>query len=51
MKAEWMAVVHDMGEAVIGDIAPGDGISPGKIPKTVSLSNRVTFNEQYINDK
>ncbi|KAF2806338.1 uncharacterized protein BDZ99DRAFT_465954 [Mytilinidion resinicola] len=26
-KAEYMALVHDMGEALVGDIAPSDGIS------------------------
>jgi 5'-deoxynucleotidase YfbR-like HD superfamily hydrolase len=25
-----MALIHDMGEALVGDITPSDGISPGK---------------------
>ena len=29
-KAEWMALVHDMVEAVIGDTTPLDGISQSK---------------------
>lgn len=26
-----MALVHDMGEALVGDITPSDGVSPGKV--------------------
>jgi HD domain len=29
-KAEFMALIHDLGEALIGDITPFDGISRGK---------------------
>lgn len=28
-KAVYMALIHDMGETIVGDIAPADGISQG----------------------
>lgn len=37
-----MALVHDMGEAIIGDIAPSDGISRGK--SELILSIYLTYN-------
>jgi 5'-deoxynucleotidase YfbR-like HD superfamily hydrolase len=30
MRAVYMALVHDMGEALVGDITPHDGVSIGK---------------------
>ena len=29
VKARWIVLIHDMGEAVIGDLTPFDGISRG----------------------
>jgi 5'-deoxynucleotidase YfbR-like HD superfamily hydrolase len=34
-RASEIALVHDMGEAIIGDITPSDGISPGKCPFSI----------------
>jgi hypothetical protein len=31
MRAVYMCLVHDMGEAIIGDITPSDGVARGSI--------------------
>lgn len=39
-----MALVHDMGESIIGDITPTDGISKGKFPSFQGFSHFFPFN-------
>jgi 5'-deoxynucleotidase YfbR-like HD superfamily hydrolase len=34
MKAVYMCLVHDLGESIIGDITPSDGVTRGSIPQT-----------------
>jgi 5'-deoxynucleotidase YfbR-like HD superfamily hydrolase len=33
MKSVYMCLVHDMGEAIIGDITPSDGVTRGSIQR------------------
>lgn len=47
-----MALVHDMGEALIGDITPSDGISRGKccFRLLINVSNN-TVDEKYLREE
>jgi hypothetical protein len=38
-----MALVHDIGEALIGDITPSDGISRGLMDDPISFVHPLTW--------
>lgn len=41
MRAVKMALAHDMGEAIVGDITPSDGVPRGIVCCSLSVLNRL----------
>ncbi len=48
-----MAAFHDMGEAIIGDITPSDGISRGgcRVPERISMEADDSLEDKHVREK